>query len=471
MILFLQFTVTDTRRFSQFSHELLDKPQWPTPIPFSEFVRTTGKIVERSKGGLPGWVGENTVCKIGKSITITNDLRFSNGITGVNISKHMYAQDRYILTKYEFVFNLKTTRLVGKVTHDVIKTIVNELLARTVKIKLKGSFSEIPISMLPDALREFHVQNTTIGHHNIDPNSASNVIRCTPQMYFYLERSEWADALERNYTRISNVGHIAQLFCAWHDHKNRPIRIWIHHRLRKAKEIEENRELRMKILRLHSEYECLRNVIWSISKGFIKVDPRSIKSNELQYYLNVTIRKFLRDEKNFEFYSFTDGFFDYFSKIFARATPGDLESIYNKIKEFDFRKNIKDKIILITKNINVSTKFENHNSNIISQGNNNVISDNQISQTVNQSSPTIDFDNLSSELSAVLAEAKRVATTTADLQSVVALSEVKDASDKKDGNGVIKALKACGKFALDVANKLTASVIIELMKSHTTLLQ
>lgn len=466
MILFIQFTITDTRFFSDYRQELLSKPQWPSPKPFQEFVRSTGAVVERSKGGLSSWVGENFVCSIGNAIKYPKNLTFSNGVRISNISKHLYANKNYILTKYEFVFNLRLDALKGMISFNDIKTIVNELLASPVVIKLNGINTDFVIGQLPHALNKFHYQNTTIQKGVKVKNGQMNIMPCTPQCYFYLDKGEMPIKLDRNYKHIAKISNLAELFAGWHNHKNNPFRIWIHHRLKKSALIVENREIRMTIMRLHSEYECLRNLFAAISNGLITVEKRSFSSNELQSYFNFAIKTFLFEEKNLEFQSWTPNFFDYFSKIYAQASPGELEKISTRIKDFDFRSNIEKKVVNFIKKAKFVSKkkFVNNNSNIISQGDHNTI---QGYQAIH-SNDSIDYDTFLQEIMSVMEHAQKVAKSTDDFKSIAALSEAKDAAEQKNAGGVINALKASGKFAADIATRLTAGVMVELLKTHTT---
>lgn len=217
MILFLQFTLTDTRTFSSFRTELPNKPHWPSPRPFNEFVRSTGGIIERNKGGIPGWVGENFICKIGKTIKFEDKIYFSNGIRATNISKHMYANSSYVLTKYEFVFNLKTTGLDSFITFDIIKNIINELLLSPVSIKMNGKTVVVSVNQLANILKNYHYQNSTLRKLNQKNHSLDHIMNCTPQCYFYLENNERSNGLKNNFKQISNISNIAELFGGWHD--------------------------------------------------------------------------------------------------------------------------------------------------------------------------------------------------------------------------------------------------------------
>jgi hypothetical protein len=472
MILFLQFTITDTRYFSTFKDELLKKPQWPSPAPFREFVRSTGTIVERNKGGLASWVGENFVCRIGKAIKFPRKITLSNGVIVSNISKHLYANANYILTKYEFVFNIKTANLDSEINVNVMKVIVNELLSSSVSIKVNGEFVDSTINKLPIVLKTFHYQNTTLQQKGQPHLGIENVLSCTPQCYFYLDRSEKANSLEHNYKHIANVANIAEIFTGWHNHLNNPFRIWIHQRRTRSALITENREWRMTIMRLHSEYECLRNLFWGLSKGIIKVEERSASSDELQSYFNIAIKTFLLEENNLEYQSWTPGFFNYFSKVYALASPGELGKISTQIKDFNFRVNIKNKMInYIQKNKFITMKkIVNKDSTIFSQGDHNNVHHNQVTQVAQHADDAIDYVSLLDELKAIIEQAQKEAKTTEDYKSIVALSEAKEATEQKNAGGVISALKTAGKFAADIATKFSASVMVELLKSHTHLL-
>src|SRR5687768_13125168 len=99
MVIFLQYTFTDLRSFTDFRASLLIKPAWPNPTPFKEFFRGTGQIVERKKYGIEGWVGENFICKIRHSIRFST---FENETILIkNVGKHFYASEDFVLSKYE----------------------------------------------------------------------------------------------------------------------------------------------------------------------------------------------------------------------------------------------------------------------------------------------------------------------------------------------------------------------------------
>ena len=466
MILFLQFTITDTRYFSAYKYDILTKPNWPSPRPFNEFVRNTGKIVERGKGGQSSWVGENYICKVNRGITFARGT-LPCGATISNLSKHLYATEKYLLAKYEFVFNLKISQANLKVDQNLLKQLINEVLASNVKIQVDGKSIDVPISQIQNLLKEFHFNNVTVKSQADRKAGFEHLTVCTPQLYFYLDQNEIPKRLDKNYKQIANIYNIAKLYGAWYDHKNNPFRVWIHHRISKSQRVTENRELRMTIMRMHSEYECLKNLVNGLTSGLITSEAMTPESDQLQKYFNFAIRTFLQEEKNIEFKLRNTGFFNYFSKIFAQSAPGELEILKHNIEHF--RTNIKNKIVnYITEIKFVSNKtFHNNNSTIFGQGDDNIVQHNQVNQSIGQIAGTIDFETLINELSEILPEVQKKARSTEEIQSVLALSKAKDAAEKKDEGGVLQALRGIGKFAEDVLTKFTAGVLVELLKAHT----
>lgn len=472
MILFLQFTITDTRKFSNYRDQVLKNPQWPNPKPFGQFVRAAGSIVERKKGGLSGWIGENFICQINNSIKFPAKIPFTNGVTASNVSKHMYANGTYVLTKYEFVFNIRTKNLGTQVTYDTMKTIINELLLSQVQLRLKGKIIELPVHEMPEALCEFHYQNSTLRDSTKygDSEGRQNILSCTPQCYFYLEKGEFSTGLDKNFTHIPNFSKVARLFGGWHDHRKSAFRIWIHQRQAKSPKVTENRQIRMQIMRLHSEYECLRNLLGAIMNKFIFVEERSAVSDDLQEYFNTAIKSFLIDEQNVNYLSWKKHFLNYFSKVYALASKGESENLRSQIDSFNFRANIKNKVLTLHQTFYMSEKtFNNFNSPVASQGDNNIVQVNHVGSSSAKDGQDINFDELIEELTQLIAHQRDSASTTEDFQALSALSQVRDAAEKKDSNAVVTALKVGGKVLYEVGTKFTANLLIELMKGTVTL--
>ena len=468
MILFLQYTIADTRYFGEKFDHLLPKPLWPSPSPFGEFVRAAGAIIERKRQGQPSWVGENFICKISKGIKIDQRLSLKNDGMVKNVSKHLYANEGYVMAKYEFVFNIKLPGVQPMVGFDLLKDIIEKLLESKVRVKLGKTYEEVGVDQLGKALRSFHYLNTTNTKGQDFEGDAKSVVSCIPQLYFYLDRHETAANLRGNFTKILDKQDLAILYGAWHKYHNNGYRVWVHVRYPGSASAKQHRALRMSIMRLHSEYECLNVVIQRIARGDISVQERSLASDHLQSYFKLSINTYLKEQSNLDRAGTIGGFADYFSKVFAKSQPGKLEQIRERIQTFNFRPAVNEKVFnFITNNYEyMDTKFENHNSTILSQGNNNTVQNNTVQQAVNSSLSADEMTKLIEELGRLTSHAQANATTTDERKAVVALSEAEESAKKKDVGGVVSALKSGGKWVLDLASKLGTSVLLEVIKAH-----
>ena len=469
MVIFLQYTVTDLRSFTEHRDSQLGKPQWPSPQPFREFVRGTGSIIERKMKGQSSWVGENFICHITKGIKFDSKIVLNNGLHIRNLSNHMYANENFVLTKYEFVFHTKATSKQGVMDYGTIKGITDALLESKLRVKSATGYEELKTLQLSKKLLNFHYENSTITSIKKEQIGSDHLLSCIPQIYIYLTPNERIRGLESNFTHIATIHDAGELYGSWHNHKNNPIRIWIHDRKLSFTNIGKNRELRMSVMRLHSEYECLKNVFSAISSGRIRVEARSPASNALQQYFNKAIHTYLSDEAIFDSSGNVHKFSNYFSKVFDKAQPGELENLKSRIKSFNFRPNIEIKTAqFITNHIeHMNNKFENNNSTVFSQGDNNTVQNNNAQQNFAVTSADTDFSKLLEELAVVLENAQKEATTTEQRKAVLALSEAEDAAKNKDSKGVISALQVGGKWVADLASKLTAGVLVELIKQNT----
>ncbi|MCX2430544.1 hypothetical protein [Pedobacter sp. GR22-10] len=469
MIIFLQYTLTDLRAFTDQNPFVLVKPNWPSPTPYQQFVRGTGQVIQRRKRGLHGWVGENYICKIGKSVRFEKAIPLYEDKYIKPIFQHLYAGENQVLTKYEFVFRLNYEKWAKKLTYNDIRDIIGSLLNSMVHIRINGKYITCKVRELQKILPQLHFETST-NKHGRKAGMSAYIDKCTPQLYIATEDDTVVVGLGKNFNNMSENQEDFDLYGAWHDHINNPYRVWVQD---DYAEVEGgfNRSLRMTIMRLHSEYECLKNIFRSINEKKIEVSQQTTQANELQRYLNRAIKTFLRSESSIVGLGGDANFLDYFSKVFSKAQPGELDELVEKIKEYEFRPNVENKTLNFIQQNHIefmNNKFENDRSVILSQGDNNTVSGNTINQQNYELPADTDYEVLVAELADLKARAVPEAKSADDFKAVVAIAEAEEAAKKKDSKGLINALKAGGKFLVDVANKFSASVLVELLKQHST---
>jgi hypothetical protein len=381
MMIFIQFAITDLRPFTALKERLLEEPSWPHPRLY-EFVRGSGQIIERTKLGLDNWISENNVCRIKEGIRFQT-LRTSY-MEMSNVNKHQLSANsnhllgrQSVLCKYEFVFRVKTNFPV--IREKDINQIFEEILGTEIYIKDRFYQKQrITLEHLASPLKELYIVNST-KHENADVADGSFfkieehrklLVSCVPQIYIYLDKGEKL----RTNTAVEKKkkGSPFMLHTLFKKIHNRPFRIWIQEQRKDYKRVggRPDRELRISILRLFAEVECLHNIFKAISKKLIDVDPKSEESDTLQDYLNTAIKTVLKERKSYEYGIVSAISVDYFQNLFFSFLPGTYDSLRQAIESFNFRKQIKQKVDLyITQNLNIVENNISQNSGPIFIGN------------------------------------------------------------------------------------------------------
>lgn len=453
MLIFLQFTLTDLRPFTQEAANMLVRPTWPDPDIDCEFIRNGGVIVERKSRGVGSWVGEGRICKVGKGIVI-NKNKIGKRVSLNNFSKHIYTSRQKVLTKYEFVFSV--TGAPKTVNSGLINEIVRSVFQSEVRLKRGSSFYYHRVLGLTKVLKGFHLESTTIYGKHTKEELVDYILHSSPQLYFYLDRDEQLELSARDFVLIAQKQY--SLFGAWRKIENQTVRIWIHQRLTSSSLIDFNRVSRITIMRLHSEFECLRSIFKAIGNKVINVIPGSEASDALQDYFNNAITTFLRAREDVSVGS-QEGFLDYFSQVMAQFMPGELTSIVNQIKSFNFRRQIKEKALYF---INMGDNFIFKGEvNAMSIGNNNTLENS--TQNIQKGVLTeTDYPALFKEIQELKAQLLKENNLSATMSAV--LDDTEAAIVEKNNNRIFEALKKGGVWLFEFAGRVGATLVAAILK-------
>jgi GTPase SAR1 family protein len=91
---------------------------------------------------------------------------------------------------------------------------------------------------------------------------------------------------------------------------------------------------------------------------------------------------------------------------------------------------------------------------------------NTLNQLINNLPDNADYALLTQELAALKQKLIDQAATPEQYKAIANVAEAEIAAQKKDGNQVLKALTASGKWVLDIAKDLGTSVLSEIIKKH-----
>lgn len=346
MIIYLQYTICDTRKLTGDKKHLLRKPNWKNIYPFKDFVCSSGQIIPRTKKGINNWIGENYICKINKGIynipRINIDEEFKVRCTG----KHFFS-DGDFLNKYEFVFHIvkSNKELVNFYTYDEISYIVNQILK--IKIKIRNTDYGYDLSEIGKSfanLKQLYVNSTTKNKY-VSSQKLDKLKICVPQIFIDLQYFDQIIKLPKKVLRsTSNSSLPIDLYGGIELKNNFPYRLWIMDDLKdSSRELKAfRRKVRISCLRVHSEIECIKNICEFIAQNDIK--ERSLESDLVQKYLNESIKRVSKRKKVLSSYDIA--FIDYFIKqVYDEFEPGMSKSVISEIKELKLRKNIENKTI------------------------------------------------------------------------------------------------------------------------------
>lgn len=466
MVIFLQYTLTDLRAFSPESGLLLSRPAWPSPIPFKEFVRGTGQIVVRNKLGVDSWVGENYICKIRNGIRVNQKILSKSGLVLKNVGKHLYANKKYILLKYEFAYSVKMTnpQIDGKVLDEIIKTMQQS----NVSFKINENQHTIPLSSFYKMAKQFHVKSSTLQSTNNLTKHTKYIIPCSPQIYFLLDKGEKFIDTKSKINLISKEGNFFKLYGGWFNNAGNPLRIWVHERSTIPSYVATNRNLRISIMRIHSELGCFSNIFQAITVGLFTITPRSKQSDDLQRYLNYAINTFLNEENTVNFQSGENSFTDYYAKLFSRFQPGELNKLKTHIRSIDFRPQIEQKTFnFINNKFDVmNNKYEANNSQIGAMGDNAKSEGNTFNQQNAIIPSNIDYGIVTTELAKLKHVLLQNASSSEHYNAIAEVSNAEVASKEKNDKNIVKHLLAGGKWVFDFATKVGVSVVADIIKTN-----
>lgn len=338
MLVIIQFPITDIRLFLEEITGKLRRPNWFTSVPDEDFIRSFGHIRFRRLGGLSGWVGESIICEANKAIRFDNLATFSDEHTGkkyqLKIIFRRFYSDGVAVGKLEIGIRLKVEKKEN-LSIDSLNNFLTYILNLPVIVPLRRGKQRCKLSEIPSVLGELYLENTTeINNLNNVKKSWAKVSK--PLIVVLHNEKEvqserfWGRQINMNYSTKSSLRYY--LF----DNNGKSYSTWV---------VEEGmldltiRPLRIYLLRLYAEQECLKRVLENLANEDIKIKPRSIPSRELQAYLNSSISRIIKLETK------TDLISNNIIANLARNTmdlivPGEKDEILRALERIDIRLNI-----------------------------------------------------------------------------------------------------------------------------------
>ena len=289
MLIVVQIPFADVRSFLPTDSGKLAKPPFPLAAAGKDFVRGTGQVRDRRRGGLPAWSGEELFCDA------TSGVRFAAD-SAAEATMVTYPW-RCAFRRY-FAVGTAASRLeVGFSSPDGRRPESEpdgrEILRRltATRVRMPDQPGQSAGHSLPDAgnaASRWFLNATTRNGYDLDRQSWW-LTAGTPLVIARLPPNVNATVSPVEVIEPSPVAGASLSYSSW-ELNGRLVPVWW---IAVSKHVDPGRvrELRLHLQRMHMEHNALAGVLRQLGMGNVPVEPGSDASNRLQDYLNDDIRR------------------------------------------------------------------------------------------------------------------------------------------------------------------------------------
>jgi hypothetical protein len=474
LISFLHYPVADLRIFQQGPTGILPKPVWPSPLPYTHFLRSIGQIKRRNRGGVAGWVGEEVICDARKALPGIEPAAPGTDErpdAALDTAKRFFYFDGLVVGKFEVVL-LTAPRVLDH--HPVnAQRFAEQLLAGTARVRSRrGRIEAHPVTKAGPALARLYLRASTAKSF-AQPVSDDWVRPGAPCLILYYSRKERIQIPSRARKLPCRSARRVTVHQWWQQVENVGVRVFAIQRNRGASDTPRDgghpgtgtcRELRILLGRLHTEYECLRLVLEQVAAGGSTEDGVRADSEFFQHYLNEATRRFKRaDTLSQKYFAGQSPVIETFaSEMLEEMEPGGADRLLLKLKTLNIRPQILRKTEQVVKETPVCNVYNIYApTGAVGPG---ARAD---GTTLNQQVihvPGLNVEQLARELAqlrAALGAAPDDPRSRADLEAV---THAELAAKSGDGSAAVRYLKSAGRWVLDAARDLSVEIAVKVLE-------
>ncbi|MEP0798201.1 hypothetical protein NDI44_27125 [Trichocoleus sp. DQ-A3] len=328
---------------------------WPLPTPDAEFVRYFGTIRRRKRGGVEGWIGESEICEADKALRFSNSLQYTTSSLNPSILlrcpfKRLYFDGKAV-GKYEIGICPKSRNAL-EFTREEFNKFTQYCLRLPVLIQNPDeTIDRCSLASAGKPLARLYTSATTSQTFLNKPHDWW-VVPSAPLLFVEFNIKDikipfWSKPV------ITSTDHEFQLFHSLVPYAGSWLRKWIlisYKNLWGFREYHYNRarDLRISLLRLNAEHECLRITLRNILNNRININSRSIQSDALQDYLNTATARIAKIE-TVSTKIFDTEIMEIARESFNKISPGQKDTLLQTLEGLDIRPNVFKKLERYTK--------------------------------------------------------------------------------------------------------------------------
>ncbi|MFC1718223.1 hypothetical protein ACFL6S_31495 [Candidatus Poribacteria bacterium] len=427
---------------------------------------------------MKGWVGENLICEAKRAI------RFDAGMPPYIDPKTDYRVplrivfrrlyfDGFAVGKYEL--GLAIPRGTDFSMHQT-EELFNHIFQ--IPITIPNPLGEPKHSQLWKAGKDLAELYLLSSFHTTEMQRETEkfwVQNCSPLIMLVYNKDHdnirfpfWGKSLELAATDLGDEINLSHHIIPYGGQR---IRMWTIREQRNG----SARKLRIFLLRLYAEKECLKRILRNIETQKIQISPRSGNSDLLQEYLNTATRRINRFEANSDKLFEEAEIGELARQVEEAISPGESDALLTVLQKIDVRKNVYNKIeTFLNQRIPGSTTqvIFMEGGTMINEGDEIRIRESQVgavgrgahahhmsfSQIWQQAGQEIDLVKLAGELSTLREAMLEEADSPEHYAALGDIAKAETAAKEDEGPTVLEHLKSAGKWALGIATKIGTEV-------------
>jgi hypothetical protein len=291
MLFSIQFPLADARKFLDQGERL--GPAWPFPLPDYDFIRFFGAIRYRTLGGLAGWIGEDLICKADRALSISTSPSLIAGRPKTRIAFRRFYFDGWAVGKFEIGFHISFLYFPTQV-----EDLGSSFLRLPVRIRnILGTPINSQLAQAGKHIAHLYLMASTPTKKTVSDKDKWQVRSGTPLLFLELRQDE--DLIipkEAKSIDLPSWASPLKLFHYGIPYRGGKIYMWILQLGNSPMQEGIVRTLRLYLLRLNAEHECLRLILQSITKKEIQITRGTDLSDDLQRYLDKAFKRITRFE-------------------------------------------------------------------------------------------------------------------------------------------------------------------------------
>jgi len=334
MLVEVHFPIADLRPFSSQTTRRLNRPNWLLPEPGRDFLRSSGPITERRRGGLSPWAGEDVFGSAAHAIRFPPGFpelaatAATAGLTG-RVAFRRWFSDGSPAVRLQIGISLTRRHSFRPLDADRVAELLRGVLRFPVRLPSHLSDAYFELGHSSVELGTLYARATSTHCGSEEEDGSALVVPGRPWLLVAHARDQvtsfprgssspeldWSYDLGVVHYRIPSLDDI-DVWHLWHGKKGSDDR-------------DGQRRLRLHVTRLLTEVAVGRKVLWALASGLVRVEPDSPEKVQLEHYLKRFLR-ILKRKKAFGFSS--SALLASVQRVEDLVRPGQRESLLAAIQ-------------------------------------------------------------------------------------------------------------------------------------------